>query len=75
MNPICVLPPFVEDIGYLRRTNDVLVTDGKEWWIAYFQRWDEGDQEWKQKGRDGYTLDANLIGWMELPVDELKKFR
>lgn len=68
MNPISNLPPFCEDTGYSRRTKDVLVTDGKEWWVAYLETYDDTFSDcWKEKGRDGYNLNVKLIGWMDLP--------
>lgn len=67
LNPITELPPFSEDTGYSRRTPDVLVTDGKEWWIAYLERYDDSFPDaWKEKGRDGYDLNVKLIGWKPL---------
>jgi hypothetical protein len=68
MNPISQLPPLDdEDLGYLLRSAEVIFTDGKEWWIAYYEKPDDFDGRWKQKGRDGYDITARLIGWTNLP--------
>lgn len=58
------LPDLNDDL--LPSSDYVLATDGKGQWVAYIVGFDDEPIRWKEKGRDGYSLE-NITHWQPLP--------
>lgn len=66
--PVSVaLPPQLE--SGMQRSCNVLVTDGKSIWHAYYNEWPDEPtwNDWIIVGRDGYRVEAKITHWQVLP--------
>lgn len=62
------LPPTNEDVFGHCYSRDLLITNGREMFVGYYEVFKEnpGWNGWRIKGRDGYNID-NVKYWRELP--------
>jgi len=62
-------PPRAEDYGSFWRSKPVLITDGKEQWVGYWQSWEneEYPSSWRLLGPDGLEM-TDVTHWMPLPL-------
>jgi len=62
-------PPRQECFGEFWHSTPVLVTDGKQQWVGYWQSWEDGERlsSWKMAGPDGYQI-TGVTHWMPLPL-------
>jgi hypothetical protein len=61
-------PPKLECYGEFWHSVPVLVTDGKQQWVGYWQSWEDGESlsSWYVAGPDGYQI-TGVTHWMPLP--------
>lgn len=66
VKPPAPLPTDDDFIVYPLQSEKVLCWDGDVWLVGYLEVWDEGEEIWKQLGRDGYIIEG-VTHWMPLP--------
>ena len=61
-------PPRQECYGEFWHSETVIVTDGKDIYMGYWESWDDPEYYggWKLQGRDGYTIEG-VTHWMYQP--------